>query len=257
VVDQKHKTVVISGASAGIGLATAEVFAAAGWRLALGARRTDRLEVARAALLKLGAAEVFCSALDVTDSASVSAFASAVQGRFGAIDVLVNNAGLALGVDRLATVSERDWTQVLETNVSGVLRMIRSFLPTMIESGRGHVINMGSIAGKVVYEGGSVYCASKHAVRAITSTLRLEVHGTGIRVTSIDPGMVETEFSEVRFGDREKARSVYKGMTPLTARDIAECVHFAANRPPHVNIEDITLMPVDQSAVHKVHRRDS
>ena len=146
--------------------------------------------------------------------------------------------------------------QVIDTNVKGAIAILRAFLPGMLERNRGHIINMGSVAGFWVYEGGSIYAASKHALSAITRTLRLELNGTPIRITSIDPGMVETGFSEVRFGgDQEKAAAVYKGMTPLTAIDIAECIWFAASRPAHVNIDQMILMPVDQASVYKVHRR--
>jgi serine 3-dehydrogenase len=172
------------------------------------------------------------------------------------VDALFNNAGLALGVDHVAKGVISDWQVMLDTNVTGLLRVTRAFLPKMIEANHGHVINMGSIASHVVYEGGSVYCATKHAVRAITKTLRLELNGTPIRVSLIDPGMVETDFSLVRFkDDAERAKNVYKGVTPLTARDIAECVWFTAARPPHVNIEEIVVMPVDQAAPHKVNRK--
>ena len=244
----------ISGASSGIGLASARAFARLGWGLILGARRLERLEAECDGLRKLGAREIFCAPLDVTSSESVTKFVAAAETKFPRIDLLLNNAGLALGTDRLFQVQEKDWSTVLETNVGGVLRMIRGFLPRMLELNHGHIVNLGSIAGDLVYEGGGAYCASKHALRAITGTLRLEVNGTNVRVTSIDPGMVETEFSQVRLGDEAKAKAVYSGMKPLTAEDIADCITFAATRPAHVNIDKITLMPVAQAAPHKVHR---
>ena len=250
------KTVVITGASAGIGEATAFAFAKHGWSLVLGARRVERLSELAGALTKAGAARVTALSLDVTDSTSVGQFAKdALAATSQHVDVLVNNAGLALGVDKIAESKESDWETMIDTNVMGLLRTTRAFLPAMISENGGHIINMGSIASHVVYEGGSVYCATKHAVRAITKTLRLELNGTPIRVSLIDPGMVETDFSKVRLGDNERAKNVYKGVTPLTGEDIAECVLWSALRPAHVNIEEIVVMPIDQAAPHKVNRR--
>lgn len=250
------KTVVITGASAGIGEATAFAFAKQGWRIVLGARRVERLKELSPRLMEAGAENVAAIALDVTNASSVQFFADealAVAGH--RVDVLVNNAGLALGVDKVAESKESDWATMFETNVMGLLRTTRAILPAMITTSHGHIINMGSIASFLVYEGGSVYCASKHAVRAITKTLRLELNGTPIRVSLVDPGMVETDFSKVRLGDDERAKNVYKGVTPLTGEDIAECVLWTALRPPHVNIEEIVIMPIDQAAPHKVNRR--
>lgn len=250
------KTVVITGASAGIGEATALAFAKEGWSLVLGARRSERLRELATSLTGAGAAQVKVFCLDVTDTKSVTAFAKdALLATSDHIDVLVNNAGLALGVDKVAESKESDWQTMIDTNITGLLRTTRAFLPSMISENAGHIINMGSIASHVVYEGGSVYCATKHAVRAITKTLRLELNGTPIRVSLIDPGMVETDFSKVRLGDNERAKSVYKGVTPLTAEDIAACVVWSALRPPHVNVEEIVVMPVDQAAPHKINRR--
>ena len=247
----------ITGASSGIGAATAEEFARHGWALALGARRSAAMKSMMSKLLKLGATKVFHHQLDVTSRKSVSQFAAATATEFpSGIDVLVNNAGLAIGTARLPQVTDEEVDQVIDTNVKGAIAILRAFLPGMLEQNRGHIINMGSVAGFWVYEGGSIYAASKHALNAITRTLRLELNGTPIRITSIDPGMVETGFSEVRFGgDKEKAAAVYKGMTPLTASDIADCIWFAASRPAHVNIDQMVLMPVDQASVFKVHRR--
>ena len=247
----------ITGASSGIGAATAEEFARQGWSLAIGARRTTALKTMAADLLRLGAPKVFHHQLDVSSRKSVKEFAAATATEFSSgIDVLVNNAGLALGTARLTQATDEEIDQVLDTNVKGAISILRAFLPGMLERNRGHIFNMGSVAGFWVYEGGSIYAASKHALNAITKTLRLELNGTPIRITSIDPGMVETSFSEVRFGgDKEKAAAVYKGMTPLTAKDIADCIWFAASRPAHVNIDQMVLMPVDQASVFKVHRR--
>jgi NADP-dependent 3-hydroxy acid dehydrogenase YdfG len=233
------KVIVITGASAGIGAETARVFAERGWHVVVGARRLDKLKDMASSWA--GGKNITVAALDVTDDKSVKAFTqTAHSATHGKIDVLFNNAGLALGVDHLATGSMDDWQAMLDTNVSGLLRVTRAFLPGMLAAGHGHIINMGSIAGHLVYEGGGVYCATKHAVRAITKTLRLEVNGTPVRVSSIDPGMVETDFSLVRFkDDATRAGKVYHGVTPLTGEDIAECVWFAASRPAHVNIEEI------------------
>lgn len=250
------KTVVITGASAGIGEATAVAFAKHGWNLVLGARRVGRMTELSARLMNAGAFGVTALTLDVTDKQSVTTFAAeALKAGSQKIDVLVNNAGLALGVDKVADGKESDWATMIDTNVMGLLRTTRAFLPAMIAANEGHVINMGSIASNLVYEGGSVYCATKHAVRAITKTMRLELNGTPIRVSLIDPGMVETDFSKVRLGDNEKAKNVYRGVTPLTGEDIAECVLWSALRPAHVNIEEIVVMPIDQAAPHKVNRR--
>lgn len=247
----------ITGASSGIGAATAEIFARNGWALALGARRTNLLEELAPKLKSLGAPKIFSANLDVTKRESVAQFATGVRTAFDrGIDTLVNNAGLAVGTSRLAQVTDDEIDQMLDTNVKGAVAILKAFVPGMLENNRGHIINMGSVAGFWVYEGGSIYTASKHALNAVTKTLRLELNGTPIRVTSIDPGMVETDFSRVRFGgDQEKASAVYRGMTPLTAHDIAECIWFAASRPAHVNIDQVVLMPVDQAGVHKVHRK--
>ena len=250
-------TIVITGASAGIGAETAVLFAERGWHVIMGARRREKLEHLASRLAASGAPKVTVLDVDVTKDDSVKEFSiKAWEACGGRLHVLFNNAGLALGVDPVHKGLMSDWQQMLDTNVSGLLRVTRAFLPQMLAAGHGHIINMGSIAGHVVYEGGSVYCATKHAVRAITKTLRLELNGTPIRVSSVDPGMVETDFSLVRFNDDdERAKKVYQGVTPLTGRDIAECVWFAASRPAHVNIEEIVVMPVDQAAPHKINRR--
>jgi NADP-dependent 3-hydroxy acid dehydrogenase YdfG len=246
---------VITGASAGIGLACAEVFAEHGYALALGARRIERLESMAPKLKKLGAADVACFSLDVTNASSSESFARDVLSRFNSqIDILLNNAGLAIGVDHVVNGNPADWEIMLSTNVTGLLRMTKHFLPSMMSRNKGHIVNLGSVAGHFTYAGGSVYAGSKHAVKAITGALRLELSGTKIRVSSIDPGMVETEFSQVRLQDVAKAKAVYQGMTPLSARDVAECVYFSASRPPHVNIDHIIVMPTDQAAIYKVHR---
>lgn len=251
------RLVCITGASSGIGAATAEEFARQGWAIAIGARRASVLEDLAGTLRTLGSPKVLSSELDVTSRSSVTDFATKIQAEFpGGVDVLVNNAGLALGTSRMPQVTDEEVDAMIDTNVKGAISVLRAFLPGMLTQNRGHIINMGSVAGFWVYEGGSIYTASKHALSAVTKTLRLELNGTPIRITSIDPGMVETGFSEVRFrGDKEKASAVYQGMTPLTAKDIADCIWFAASRPAHVNVDQMILMPVDQASVYKVHRR--
>lgn len=251
----ERKVAVITGASSGIGEACAAEFAKRGWHVVIGARRQERLELVAEELRKLGASGVLAMDLDVRDEKSIAAFHSATLETFGHADLLINNAGLAAGLDPVVTGKDADWQAMLETNVYGLLRVTRSFLPAMIAANRGHIVNMGSIAGFATYANGAVYAGSKHAVRAISGALRQELVGTNIRVSEIDPGMVDTEFSFVRFGDRERAKAVYQGMNPLSAEDIAECVYFAVSRPMHVNIDHIIVMPTDQAAVHKVHRR--
>lgn len=250
------KFICITGATSGIGFATAQVFAEMGHSLIIGGRREDRLKSVSTELMNKGAKDVLALPLDVREDESVVHFTrQALEWSQFDIDILVNNAGLVLGMDHVSNGRMSDWHTILDTNVMGVLRVTRAILPTMIKNKKGHIVMTGSISAHQVYEGGSVYCASKHALKAITQTLRLELNGLPIRVTSIDPGMVETEFSEVRFyHDKEKAKKVYQGITPLSAHDIAECIAFATTRPVHVNIDDIIVMPTAQAAVHKVHR---
>lgn len=245
---QSPKTAVVTGASAGIGAAAMRQLAAAGYRVVGGARRLERVQ-AIAAEIGAGARAV---ALDVTDPESVAAFAAAVP----EVALLVNNAGGALGLEPIAEAVDEHWETMYRTNVLGTLRLTRALLPKLLASGDGHVINVGSIAGFETYEGGAGYTAAKHALRALTRTLRLELLGEPVRVTEIAPGLVETEFALVRFaGDRERAAKVYDGMTPLAAADVAECIAWAASRPPHVNVDEIVVRPRDQAAATKVHRR--
>jgi len=245
--------IVITGASSGIGEACALAFAREGRSLVLGARRTERLEAVAKACRKAGAPDVEVLSLDVKSLQSVTAFADAANALEPA--VLINNAGLAKGRDAVAELRDEDLTEMIDVNVTGFLRVARAFLPGMIARKSGHVVNLGSLAGRQVYEGGAVYCATKYAVRAVTQTLRLELSGTGIRVTEIAPGLVETEFSIVRTGDAGKAKAVYQGIEPLTASDIADCVTWAVSRPAHVNIGEIVLTPTAQASVSKVSRR--
>jgi 3-hydroxy acid dehydrogenase/malonic semialdehyde reductase len=251
------RVAVVTGASSGIGEAIARALAGAGFRLALGARRMDRLAQVADSIAETSGQRPFLHALDVTSRESASAFVNAVQSAFPQIHVLVNNAGLARGMTHVADVTdESDWQAMLETNVMGLLRMTRLLLPNIRSSGDGHIINIGSTAGHEAYAGGSVYCGSKFAVRAITDALRQELLGEQVRVTTVDPGMVETEFSVVRFhGDVRRASEVYAGVQPLTAEDVADCVRFAATRPMHVNIDMVVLRPVAQASGGRVARR--
>ncbi len=242
------KHIVITGASSGIGAATARRLLAEGHRLSLGARRVDRLVDV--------AADAFHHALDVTDEASVEAFLDAAEAAHGPIDILINNAGLARGTETILSATGEAWREMVETNVMGVLHVTRRVLPGMVERGSGQVVMIGSIAAHETYEGGSVYCGTKRMLQSITQALRYETLGHGIRVTSIDPGMVDTEFSVVRFrGDQERAAAVYDGMQPLTGNDIADVIAFVIAQPPHVNLDTIVMMPTDQASPKRVHRR--
>lgn len=248
-------TVLITGASAGIGAACARAFAARGARLLLAARRTDRLETLAEELRQTHGTESHPLALDVRDSVEVTALLGGLPPEWSVIDVLVNNAGLGRGLEPLQEGRTEDWDEMIDTNLKGLLYTTRAVIPGMTERGRGHVVNIGSVAGHEVYPGGAVYCATKHAVDAITRGLRMDLLGTGVRVSTVDPGMVETEFSTVRFGgDRERADRVYAGMTPLTPDDVAEAVVWCATRPPHVNVDQIILKPTDQASATRVHR---
>ena len=243
----KRRTAVVTGASSGIGAACARAFAAQGARLLLAARRVELIEAAVSELLGAGAVEVRAERLDVRDAAAVGRLVNGLSGPWREIDVLVDNAGLSRGLDKLQEGSLSDWNEMIDTNVKGVLHVDRAVVPLMVARGRGTVVHLGSIAGRQVYPGGNVYCASKHAVRALTDGLRLDVLGSGVRVCTVDPGMVETEFSEVRFhGDRERAAAFYRGYTPLTPEDVAEAVAWVIERPPHVHVRDVVMMPVVQ-----------
>ena len=240
---------VITGASSGIGAATAIALGRRGYRIVVGARRVERLE-------RVAGEEGVALALDVTDEQSVADFVRQVGKRFGRIDVLVNNAGGAQGLNPVADAVDDEWTWMWKTNVMGLMWMTRACLPLLRKARHGHIVNIGSIAGFETYKGGAGYTAAKHAVRAITKTLRLELNGEPIRVTEIAPGLVETEFSLVRFhGDRKAARVPYEGIKPLTAEDIADCIVFAVTRPPHVDIDEIVVRPIAQANVVTVARK--
>ncbi|HYX38061.1 MAG TPA: SDR family NAD(P)-dependent oxidoreductase [Oligoflexus sp.] len=248
--------VCITGASAGIGEALALVYAEQGCHLVLGARRLQKLQALEGILKEKGAASVVCLPLDVRSNESVQAWVQAALQKHSHLDILVNNAGLVIGLEPVETGRVDDWETILDTNVLGVMRVTQALIPVFKKQNAGHIVMIGSIAGHQPYENGGAYCASKFGVRALTGVLKHELNGTGIRVSTVDPGMVETEFSVVRFrGDANKAKQVYKGLTPLNGRDIAECVQFMTSRPPHVNIDSIVVMPTAQASVYKVHRQ--
>jgi 3-hydroxy acid dehydrogenase/malonic semialdehyde reductase len=249
-------SVFITGASAGIGEACARAFAAAKHDLVLVARRKDRLDKLSQELQSEFKVQVHTLECDVRDRKSVEALFQKHPAILKPVDTLINNAGLALGRGGLQDGNPEDWDAMIDTNVKGLLYVTRAFLPQMIAAKKGHVINLGSVAGYWVYPGGNVYCASKYAVRALTEGLRMDLLGTGVRVTEISPGMVETDFSKVRFkGDTEMASAVYQGLTPLTPADIAETILWCAQRPAHVNIQDVVIYPTDQASVGHVFRR--
>ncbi|WAH44700.1 SDR family NAD(P)-dependent oxidoreductase [Alicyclobacillus fastidiosus] len=252
-----NRVAVVTGASAGIGYSTAIGLARAGFRLAVGARREDKLSALVDELARITGEKPFAAPLDVTDKASVDAFVQGVVEHYGQVNVLVNNAGKALGVDYIdERANEEDWEVMLDTNVLGLLRMTKRLVPYLVESGDGHIINLGSTAGHEAYAGGGVYCATKFAVRAITGSLRQELLGKPVRITSIDPGMVETEFSVVRYhGDTSRAAQVYEGLRPLNSEDVADCIVFAATRPAHVNIDNMILKSIDQAAAKRFARK--
>jgi serine 3-dehydrogenase len=251
------KHVLITGASSGIGEACARRFAAGGAHLYLAARRVERLEVLRDKLEDEHGVTVRVQRLDVTDRSSVEEFSGDVANEIGAPDVLVNNAGLASGLGKFFEGDFGDWDRMIETNLTGLLNVSRCVVPLMVSRNRGHIVNIGSIAGHMVYPGGNVYNATKFAVRALNEAMSVDLAGTRIRVSSIDPGLVETEFSEVRFhGDKARAKHVYDGITPLTADDVAEAVYFAVNAPEHVNILNIVMLPTAQRNPYVIHREE-
>ncbi|MCW5550855.1 MAG: SDR family NAD(P)-dependent oxidoreductase [Verrucomicrobiae bacterium] len=261
----KDKWVLITGASSGFGAAAAHAFGAVGAKLLLGARRVDRLEQVANAARQAGAGEAHPHALDVSRTASVETFVAWAREKtqnpkseIRNLHILINNAGGALGLDTVAEGKDEDWEGMFQSNALGILRMTRAALPLMPHDVGASIINIGSLAGRTAYEGGSAYCAAKAAELQITRALRLELCGTGIRVSSVDPGLAETEFSLVRFkGDTERAKKPYEGVKPLTAEDIAEILVWVASRPAHVNIDELLVKPVDQAAIHKVFRRSA
>jgi serine 3-dehydrogenase len=252
----KNKVVCITGASSGIGAACASAFAKNGSALLLAARRKDRLETLAAGLASQHGIRVHAVKLDIRNQKQVEQAFSSLPAEWQAIDILVNNAGLTRGLTTLHEGSIQDWEEIIDTNVKGLLYVTRAVLPGLVNRNSGHVINIGSIAGHQTYPKGNVYCASKFAVTGLTRGLKMDLLGTSVRVSSVDPGLVETEFSEVRFrGDKERAAKTYAGLTPLHPEDIAEIVAFCAARPEHVNIGEVIVTPTDQASVSMVHRR--
>jgi len=253
----KDRLVLVTGASSGIGAACARKFAAEGAKLILNARRNDRLEELASFLRKQFDTKCLLLPFDVRELEKVKAGLDNLPKEWQEIDVLINNAGLSRGLDKLPEGDIEDWEEMIDTNVKGLLYVTRLVLPGMVKRDRGHIVNIASIAGIYSYPGGNVYGATKAAVRILSENLRVDLLGTPIRVSTVSPGLVETEFSEVRYhGDKERAAKTYRGLTPLTAEDIAEVVSFCVTRPSHVNINEVTLMPVDQATSTLVHRRE-
>jgi NADP-dependent 3-hydroxy acid dehydrogenase YdfG len=252
----KNKLIFITGASSGIGAACAKHFAQAGARLLLCARRLNAVEQIAATLEKEYGVKTHCFELDVREPEQVRERLQALPEEWKKIDVLVNNAGLAAGLDPLQDGKVSDWEDMINTNLKGLLYVTREILPWMIARDSGHIINLGSVAGHQAYPKGAVYCATKAGVKSLSEGLRMDLSGTSLRVTSIDPGAVETQFSLVRFkGDNQRAASVYEGIEPLTPDDIAETIVFCASRPAHVNISEVLIMPTAQASATMMHRK--
>jgi serine 3-dehydrogenase len=252
----KNKVVFITGASSGIGRASAFAFAGEGADLILAARRIERLKELEIELKKKFKADVLIIELDVRKKGDVKKAVASFNGKWRKIDILLNNAGLARGMSKIHEGDTEHWDEMIDTNVKGLLYVSREVIPLMAERMEGHVINLGSIAGHEVYPNGNVYCASKFAVNAISRAMRVDLYDKNIRATTIDPGMVETEFSEVRFsGDKERAKKVYDGWKPLTAEDIAETILWCALRPAHVNISEVIIMSTAQGSTTLLNRK--
>jgi serine 3-dehydrogenase len=251
----KEKTVFITGASAGIGEACAHAFAREGCHVLLAARRKDRIDVLARTLASTHQIRAHAFRLDVTKQPEVGAALASLPAEWKQIDILVNNAGLSRGLSSLHEAEIRDWEEMIDTNIKGLLYVTRTVLPGMVARNSGHVINLGSIAGHQLYPKGNVYCATKYFVNGLSQGMRMDLLGTNVRVSSVDPGLVETEFSEVRFrGDRERAAVTYANTRALTPGDVAEVVVFCATRPLHVDIAEVIVMPTDQASVNHVHR---
>lgn len=245
---------VVTGSSSGIGEATALLAAKKKWPLILVARRLEKLKKIQKQCLKLGSPDVLIFKVDVKNKKEILNFVSQLKKNKNIeIKNLVNSAGLAKGIELFQNSNTQDWDDMIETNVSGLLHFTKGLLPFVIQK-KGHIVNLGSVAGRLVYEGGAVYCASKFAVRAISDGLRMDLKGTGVRVTNIEPGMVNTEFSLVRLGNQQKADAVYHDMMPLSANDIAETILWCVERPAHVNIQELVIYPTDQASVGQVMR---
>jgi 3-hydroxy acid dehydrogenase/malonic semialdehyde reductase len=252
----KDKVVFVTGATSGIGKSCARAFAGQGAKILMCARRADRLKTFAAEIKKEFGVPVHHFTLDVRNQPAVEKAVAGLSQDWRPIEVLVNNAGLSRGLAKLHEGLLSDWEEMIDTNIKGLLYVSRAVIPGLIERGSGHIINIGSIAGYEVYPGGNVYCATKFAVRALSKGLRLDLNGTPIRVSEVAPGMVETEFSVVRFhGDTERAGKVYQGLTPLSPDDIADAVVWCAMRPPHVNVSEMIVMPTAQASTTLVHRK--
>ncbi|MBL7960095.1 SDR family oxidoreductase [bacterium] len=251
----QHKTVLITGASAGIGEATAIAFAEQGLRLILTARRKDKLDMLAKLLKEKFNTESLCMSLDVTRQKDVQKTIDGLPAAWSKIDILINNAGLGRGVDKIHEARIEDWEEMIDTNIKGLLYVSRAVIPGMVKRNSGHVINLGSAAGHEVYPGGNVYCATKHAVDALTKAMRMDLIETPVRVSTVDPGLVETDFGIVRFkGDTEKAKKPYENIQPLVGADIADIIVFIASRPAHVNINEVIVMPKAQASTTMVYR---
>lgn len=252
----KHKTVLVTGASAGIGRACAILFADAGARVIILARREEKLKELANELLNVHGAEVLSIECDIQQRHRLKQIFEAMPESWKNVDILINNAGLAQGFDKIHQANIDDWEIMIDTNIKGLLYTTRFFLPGMVERASGMIINIASIAGRMVYPSGNVYCATKFAVKALSEAMAIDLNATGVRICNIDPGLVETEFAQVRFhGDMKRAAEVYKGYTPLTSYDVAEIALFAATRPPHVMIQDISVTPTDQANTYIVNRQ--
>ncbi len=252
------KKILITGATSGIGQACAELFAKEGADLILCGRVESRLQKILHKITSQYYVKGLPLVFDISQAQDVEKALESLPEEWQDIDVLVNNAGLALGYDKLFAGNLKEWDTVIDTNIKSVVYMTRFVVANMVKRGKGHVVNIGSISSRTTYPGGSVYCASKYAVRALTDTLRLDLHGTGIRVTLVDPGMVKTPFFDVRLqGDQQKVKALFSGMQPLLAEDVADSVVYCVTRPAHVSIHEINIMPTDQSASHMIYRRES
>ncbi|MFS4460580.1 SDR family NAD(P)-dependent oxidoreductase [Bdellovibrio sp. HCB2-146] len=251
-----EKWALVTGATSGIGWATCESLAKQGYSILATGRRPERLDQLKKHLTKTAPTVQFQGAtFDVSDRFEVSEFIKEQKSRLEKVEVLVNNAGLAKGIEKMQDANLDDWEVMIDTNIKGLLFMTRALLPLMLQRNSGHIVNLGSVAGRWTYPGGGVYCASKFAVRALSEGLRMDLLGSKIRVTNIEPGMVNTEFSLVRLEDKQKADKVYEGMTPLEAKDIAETIAWCVSRPAHVNIQELVIYPTDQAHVGQVARK--
>jgi 3-hydroxy acid dehydrogenase / malonic semialdehyde reductase len=256
MVSLKDKIIFITGASSGIGSACARLFAAQGAQLLLCARRIDLLRIQADELRKEYKCKVHAFQLDVRRRTDVTRILDGLPEEWKGIYLLINNAGLARGLDFIHEGSIDDWEEMIDTNVKGLLYISRWVIPGMVARNEGHIVNLGSIAGRQVYPKGNVYCATKYAVGALTEALRLDLNGTPLRVSTVNPGLVETEFGVVRFhGNKDRADTTYRGLDPLTPEDIADAIFFCVTRPPHVNIQEVIIMPVAQASTSVVHRR--